>query len=136
MGHDSFLQAFGRRARAGGSGWSYLGAELVLWLLPLALALSGHLFGWTKADLPVGGPGLHIGNLNDGTLRAQQAWHFLNTNWPLFVAYGVVLLVTFGLLKRRGVRWPVRLAVFAVLAIPGLWYCSLSSYLGAKLLGM
>jgi hypothetical protein len=140
MGLESFLKALGRRARTGASGSSHPVAEFFLWLLPLVLALMGHVYAWPKAFLLGSGPGFDIMNMNMNmnrkTIRAQQAWHFLNTNWPLFVAYGAVLLVTCALLRRRGVQWPARLLVLVALAVPGLWYWSLSSYLGGKLLGM
>jgi hypothetical protein len=108
--------------------------EFLLWLLPLLLALAGHLYAWPKADLSDTGPGWRIQIMNERTLRAQRAWHVLNSNWALFVVYGAVLVTTFVLLRVKAAPWPVRLGIFAALAIPGFWYFALSSYLGGKLL--
>ena len=82
------------------------------------------------------GPGFHIALMNVETVRAQEAWRFLNAHWWLFIVYGVALMSACVLLKAKAVWWPIRLGVFAALAIPGLWYFLLSSYLGGKLLGV
>jgi len=110
--------------------------EVVLWLVPLALALMGHLYAWPKAYLSETGPGWRILIMNEETVRAQEAWRFLNSNWLLFVAYGAALMTTCLVLKVKRVWWPVRFAIFAVMAVPGLWYYSLASYLGGKFLGL
>ncbi len=92
----------------------------------------GHFYAWPKATMSDTGPAWRI----EKTVRAQQTWRFLNSNWPLFIAYGVVLMTTCVLLKVKAVRWPIRLGIFAALAIPGLWYLSHATYLGGKLLGL
>lgn len=114
--------------------WSHRAGEFVLWLLPLAFALLGHLCAWPKAELSDTGPGWRILLMNERTLRAQEAWHVLNSNWWLFIAYGVVLAAAWMLLIAKGIWWPIRLGVFALLALPGLWYGNLSIYLAGKLL--
>jgi len=114
--------------------WLGYAGEAVLWLLPVALALVGHLFAWPKAGLSGAGPGLYIVNMNEQTVRAQETWHSLNSYWWLFLAYAAVLVGTCILLKVRAVWWPARLAILAALAVPGLWYANLSSYLGGKII--
>ena len=96
----------------------------------------GHLCAWPKAGLSNAGPGWRIVNMNEETVRAQEAWRLLNAHWWLFIVYGVALMGVCVLLKAKAVWWPIRLAVFAALAIPGCWYFLLSSYLAGKLLGV
>ena len=134
MEHGPLVRIRRRDART--SIWLQPVGELIVWLLPVPLALAGHLYAWPKAELSGRGPGWHIMLMNDETVRAQQAWRFLNSNWWLFIAYGVLLAATCVLLKVKAVWWPVRLGIFAVLAIPGFWYLGLSSYLGGKFLGL
>jgi hypothetical protein len=115
------------------SGWHRHVIESTLWLLPLALALLGHFTAWPKAGLSDAGPGFHI-MMNERTVRAQDAWHFLNSHWWLLIVYGVLLVGVCLLEKAQSLWWPLRLATLAVLAIPGLWYFRLTVYLGNKVL--
>lgn len=125
-----------RRQKVRSSIWRQSVGEVILWLVPLVLALMGHLYAWPKVYLSGMGPGFCISNMNEETVRAQEAWRFLNSNWFLFIAYGAALMTTCLVLKAKHVWWPVRLAIFAGMAVPGFWYFSRASYLGGKLLAL
>ena len=121
-----------RRRDARTSIWRQPAGEFIVWLLPVALALMGHFYAWPKAAISDTGPAWRT----EKTVRAQEAWRFLSSSWWLFITYGVVLATTCVLLKVKAVWWPVRLGIFAVLAIPGFWYFGLATYLGGKLRGL
>ena len=108
-------------------------AECFLWAFPAACALFGHNYGGLKARLPGAGPGLHI-MWNDETETAVGHWRYFADNLWLFGAYGVVLLATGIILRSLGLRLRTRLLVWAIMALPGLFYFREMAYLGGKIL--
>lgn len=109
-------------------------SEACLWLAPLLLALTGHLFATGKADLGDTGPGFHIALMNDETIRDQQIWHLFSEHYWLFILYGTLLMGSFIALRMMHIRGAFRFTVFVLLASPGIWYFGIMSYLGGKIL--
>ena len=115
--------------------WRVSIGEALAWLLPAFLAAIAHLFAFPKAELSGTGPGIHLLNMNEETITAQQAWHFANAPpYPLLL-YALFLFAVFLLLQAKQVHVLYRIVVFILFAIPGLWYFNMELYLGGKLLG-
>ena len=110
-------------------------AEVLVWPLPALLAAFAHLYAYPKAGMSGSGPGFHIALMNEETITAQQAWHFINSLLPYpFLLYALLLVTVFALLRMKHVRVLYRIAVFVLLAVPGFWYFTIEAYLGGKLL--
>lgn len=112
--------------------WQVPVGEPLAWLLPALLAGIGHLYAFPKADLIGAGPGVHIVNMDEETIAAQRAWQFVDSLPTPFVLYGLVLLCVCLLCRVWQVRVPYRILLLVALALPGLWYFKVESYLGGK----
>ncbi len=114
--------------------WQVSIGEALVWPLPALLAAFAHLYAFPKAGMLGTGPGCHLALMNDKTISAQRAWHFVDSLPYPFLLYALLLIAFFLLLRMKHVRVPYRIAVFVLLAIPGLWYFKVESYLGGKIM--
>src|SRR3990172_7634405 len=109
--------------------WQVPIGEALVWPLPALLAGFAHAYAFPKALMTGTGPGFRIALMNQETITAQQAWHFVNSLFHPFLLYGLLLFATYLLLRMRHVRVSYRIIVFVLLALPGLWYFKVESYL-------
>lgn len=114
--------------------WRVPIGEAVLWPLPALLAAFSHVYAMPKASMSGTGPGFRIALMNEETVAAQCAWHFVDSlPWP-FLIYAALLVMVYALCRLRHIRIPYRIIIFVGMALPGLWYFKMQSYLAGKIM--
>ena len=99
--------------------------EPLIWLLPVALAVWGHIAASIKVGMP-----FIIENAR--TDFAESMWHLMSENTWVFIVYGVFLMGVSLLVRRLHFPRVDRFAILCAVAIPPLWYFGESAYLLGK----
>jgi hypothetical protein len=116
--------------------WQKPIGEALIWPLPAIAAWGAHLYAFPKAHMSDAGPGFYIALMNQKTIKAQHAWHFVDSLFHPFLLYGLFLFAIYLLFRGRRICLSYRIIGFVILALPGFWYFSIASCLGGKIMAL
>ena len=104
-------------------GFSYL-------LLLLSWLWLSHFHAWIKCTNGIGVFFL----INEKTKKDYNTWSIFNEHIWLMVFFSILILVCYGIMKRKGSVYRLRFFYLTLVSIVVFWYSGKCAYLGGKIL--